>query len=339
MIKSKIAIFFLILSTSLLFSCQETFLGKDPENTPRNNFESLWKTVDQKYSYFSYKRINWDSIYTVYTPQINNDLNDIELFNILFKMLGELRDAHVNLISGFNVSRYDKIFSNSPENFDDQVVSNNYLEDDYYITGPFLHQSLALGTVGYIRYSSFSNEISGGDLDFILSRFKNSKGIILDVRNNGGGYVSNVFKICSRFTDQKRPIFSSYIKCGPGHNDFSGPNPAYIEPSMNPYTKKVFVLTNRNCYSSTSFLVLAMREFPNVTILGDTTGGGLGSPSGAELPNGWAYRFSSSMTVSPRGENFEDGIPPDITIYLKATDTSRGHDTMIDKAVSIINSN
>jgi C-terminal processing protease CtpA/Prc len=82
-----------------------------------------------------------------------------------------------------------------------------------------------------------------------------------------------------------------------------------------------------------------MREFPNVTVLGDTTGGGLGTPIGAELPNGWAFRFSSSMTISPRGENLEDGIPPDITLYLQNSDVVKGHDTMIDKAISLINNN
>jgi C-terminal processing protease CtpA/Prc len=163
-----------------------------------------------------------------------------------------------------------------------------------------------------------------------------AKGIIIDVRSNGGGFVSGVLKICSRFADEHRHIYTSFVKNGPGHEDFAVPNDIFITPASNTFTKKVCVLTNRGCYSATSFFVLAMRNFPNVTIVGDTTGGGLGAPTGAELPNGWGFRFSASRTLSPEGENFEDGIPPDVQVNLESSDVEDGFDTIIEKAISLI---
>lgn len=332
----RLRIIALIALSIVIFSCQKVFLGKDPENTPRSNFESLWNTIDKKYSFFDYKHIDWDSIYNVYSPQVNNSLDNLKLFNIFFKMLSDLRDAHVNLVAPFNISRYESIFTESPVNYDETLVSIHYLRSDYFITGPFKHQFIENGTIGYIRYASFANYFSASDVDFMINRFKDTKGIIIDVRNNGGGYISDLETLCSRFCDRRQVIYISIVKNGPKHNDFSTPEKVYISPSSFTYSKPVCVLTNRGSYSATSFFVLAMRNFPNVTIVGDSTGGGLGAPTGAELPNGWYYRFSSTQTLSPIGENFENGVPPDILVDMKSTDLQRGIDTIIETAIEKI---
>lgn len=318
-------------------SCSEIFLGEDTKSTPQENFNALWNILDQKYSFFAYKNIDWDGIYTKYYGKISSETTDVELFNVLFGMLSELRDAHVNLTSPFNVSRYDGVFAKGPENFDNRLIQDYYLKSDYFITGPFKHQAIANGKVGYIRFSSFSTSVTKGDIDFIINKYRDLRGIIIDVRSNGGGYVSNVFTMCNAFADKRRHIYTSYIKTGPGHEDFSGPNKVYAEPDTDdPYTKPVCVLTNRSCYSATSFFVLAMKAFPHVTTIGDTTGGGLGAPTGAELPNGWSFRFSCTRTLSPDGINYEDGVPPKKIKYLRASDINRGFDSVIESAINEI---
>ena len=140
--------YWFILIGFCFFSCQETFLGKDPADTPRNNFESLWKTIDEKYSFFAYKGIDWNLVYNKYSPKIDNSMSDIKLFNVFFDMLSELKDSHVNLFAPFNISRYEKQFIGSPVNYNDRIVYDNYLRSDYYITGPLKHQFLNSGSVG-----------------------------------------------------------------------------------------------------------------------------------------------------------------------------------------------
>lgn len=321
----------------IITSCSDLFLGKDVESTPRENFEHLWNILDQKYSFFSYKNIDWNQVYEEYSGKIENDMTDDELFNVLFSMLTELRDAHVNLVSPFNVSRYDEVFRKSPENFNNRIIEEFYLKSDYFETGPFKHQLIAKGEIGYVRYPSFSSTINEDDIHFIINKYRDNKGIIFDVRSNGGGFVSNVFTLCRAFADKKRHVYTSYIKTGPGHEDFSSPHLVDISPSMDePFTKPVYILTNRGCYSATSFFILAMKAFPNIITIGDTTGGGLGAPTGAELPNGWSFRFSCSRTISPAGINFEDGIPPDVIKYLRTSDANKGIDTIIEAAIDEI---
>lgn len=321
-------------------SCNEMFLSEDVKSTPQENFEYLWNVLDKKYSFFSYKNIDWDQVYKKYSQKVNNNMTDVELFNVLFAMLSELKDAHVNLVSPFNVSRYEGVFSKGPENYNGRLIQDFYLGSDYFITGPFKHQVINKGNIGYVRYSSFSGSLSDEDINYIINKYRDLKGIIFDVRSNGGGYVSNVFTLCKAFADQKRHVYTSYIKTGPGHEDFSDPHEVVIGPSSkNPYTKPLCILTNRGSYSATSFFVLAMREFPNVITVGDTTGGGLGAPTGAELPNGWSFRFSCTKTLSTYGVNYEDGIPPDKLKYLRNSDVARGIDSIIEAAVNEILTN
>ena len=65
-------------------------------------------------------------------------------------------------------------------------------------------------------------------------------------------------------------------------------------PTASAGKRKVVVLTNRHSYSATNDFVNSMRCFPNVTLVGDKTGGGSGLPFSSELPNGWGVRFSAS---------------------------------------------
>ena len=67
-----------------------------------------------------------------------------------------------------------------------------------------------------------------------------------------------------------------------------------------------------------------MSFLPNVTLIGDQTGGGGGLPINNELPNGWRYRFSSTRTIDADGHNIEFGVKPDITVALDSADLANG---------------
>jgi len=70
----------------LLTSCERLLIEPNGNNTPVENFNFLWDELNKGYVYFDYKKIDWDSIKTVYEPQINNSMTDDELFNVLANM-------------------------------------------------------------------------------------------------------------------------------------------------------------------------------------------------------------------------------------------------------------
>jgi len=323
----------LILAITML-SCEKVLVEDLQSNNPVENFDALWKGVDEGYSFFEYKKINWDSLYDVYRPMIDEETSSEKLFSVLDDMLFHLQDGHVNLISPFNQSRNWEWYLDFPPNFDFDILQRNYWQDKQRYTGPLVN--VIIDSVGYIRYSSFSSTVTDFDIDYVLAVFRavEVKGVIIDVRDNGGGFTNNGFKIASRFTDERRHVYSRRIKNGPGHNDFSELNKAYVEPGGdNQWTDRVIVLTNRSSYSATNNFVAIMQALPNVTVIGDWTGGGGGTPAGDELPNGWKYRYSSTQTFTPEGFNIENGIPPDIRVDISQADKLRGRDTILDRAL------
>lgn len=330
------------LASSLLFSNCETFLLEaEPGDEPVANFEHLWQVARDKYAFFDYKNIDWDEVYRQYRPRVTESTGSIELFDILFEMLSELRDGHVNLIAPFNVSRFD-IDRLGPNNLDFRLLRDNYLSDNYYITGPFQHDFLAGGRVAYVRYNSFSNTVSNFDMDFLFLRYEKTDGMIIDLRQNGGGSMTNVFRILNRFVTEKTLVYESYIKTGPGPDDFSAAQPAWLEPLEDSadrpsyLNKPVIVLVDRGTYSAASFFALATLQLDNFMRIGDTTGGGLGIPNGGQLPNGWTYRFSISRTLTPDGANFESGVPVDERIILTPGSRLQGKDPVLERAMELI---
>lgn len=324
-------LFFLFLAGS---SC-----NKQPEfeNTPTANMEALWKIIDENYCFFDYKHLNWDSIHTVFMPRVKDHISQEALLKIMDEMLDLLQDGHVNVITAFDIARYWEWYENYPTNFDANI-QRNYLGFDYAICGGMKVQILS-DNIGYLYYPSFSGGVSFSNMDFILNKCALCEGLIIDIRNNGGGQLTNVKTIAASFATQKTHIGYLKHKTGKGHADFSKPLAQYLYPRKDArfnFYKPVVVLTNRHCYSAANDFVNVMKQLPNVTIIGDKTGGGSGLPFSSELPNGWSVRFSSSPSFGPQMNQIEFGIAPDIKVDMTKEDVLKGLDTIIEKAKDFI---
>lgn len=323
----------------LVAPLQSCFVDDDlhMSNDAQDNFEALWSIIDEHYCFFEYKEIDWDSIHTAYAPRVNNEMNALALFDLCSEMLDELQDGHVNLTSSFSTSHYWKWFQDYPVNYDERIIHENYLNFDFYQTNGITYKKLQ-ENIGYMYYGSFSNGISQNSLDHILAHLAPCNGLIIDIRNNGGGTLTNVDVLVSRFITQR--TLAGYIchKTGAGHNDFSEPYAYYYEPPQGHilYNKPIAVLTNRHTYSAANNFVQVMRLLPQVTIIGDRTGGGSGMPFTYNLPNGWNIRLSSSPILDANGNDTEWGIDPDIKIDMDTTAALNGHDTILDKAIEVL---
>ena len=102
------------------------------------------------------------------------------------------------------------------------------------------------------------------------------------------------------------------------------------------WQKPVVVLTNRQVFSAANEFVKYMMCCPNVTVVGDKTGGGAGLPFTSELPNGWTVRFSACPMFDRNGNSTEDGIMPDHRVDLADEDFLRGRDTIIEYARALL---
>ncbi len=321
------------MATLLLIACAD-----EPERYSANeNFDMLWRIVDEHYCFFEYKNIDWDEVGERYRKQMREkgSMTQTEFFDFLASMLAELRDGHVNLSSSFDVSRY-WIWEQYPVNYDQRLIDEHYLHFTYRLSGGMKYAQLQDSTIGYIYYGNFASSLSEGNIHNALKSMNNTKGLIIDVRSNGGGYLTNVETFVSRFLSQRTYAGAIRHKTGPGHNDFSEPYHYYFEPA-NGYRyldRPIVVLANRGSFSATNNFVSIMKSLPNVTVVGDITGGGCGLPFTSEIPIGWNVRFSAAPITGPDGELTEWGVAPDIRVDMNVDDAAAGHDTILDTAIA-----
>jgi hypothetical protein len=337
--RGKVALkyFKVLLLTGIigLTGCEKIILERDPESKSEKVFDFLWNDLNNRYAYFELKGIDWISVRERYAHQVHWGMSEIELFDVLSEMLFELEDGHVNLTSTFNRSRNWEWSQKYPLDYNQGIIDRTYLGRDFWITGPLRNQ--VIDSVLYINYRSFNEVISEEHLRQVMERAQGLKGVIIDVRSNGGGNLDNANMLASGFTENAYVYARRRIKTGACAGCFSSWENLSVQPKSGlRFQGRVIVLVNRGSYSSTTYFAEMMRVNPNAKLIGNTTGGGGGTPAYGELPNGWMYRFSATQAVNNMGEHLEIGVPVDVPVELKSADENQGKDSILEFALDYL---
>jgi hypothetical protein len=331
-----------LLSVLFFSSCAKALLGEELPNTPKENFEVLWQDFDQHYGAFGPKNINWKEQYNKFHPMVSGNMSNKELYDVLTQMLDVLDDNHIYLRptaqTGLHWYSGGILGRTKVEDYR-RAVAQKYLEKKIVYDNAIEYGFLP-DNIGYINIKSFGNNIENYHkaMDIILEALKDTRGIVIELRENGGGEDRVSQYMANRFATEKQLSFSSRLRNGPGYNDFSEPIHFYTEPAGNfQYTKPVIMLTNLNCYSSGETFVLAMLQNKNVRTVGDVTGGALSDAVVRDLPNGWSYRLPIADVRDATGKNLEGiGIQPHFKIKNSKTDLDAGHDKVLEKALELL---
>jgi hypothetical protein len=341
-IKNAISIFFLLFG---FCGCEKMFLEPDPQNTPEQNFEIFWNDFDRYYAQFSIRNIDWDSVYTLYLPQISSSTTEQQLFGIISNIVRGINDMHIDLYTPFGDVSWKSL---APASYPSMRLINacKYVQCGSPQNSIIGYRTCKNSSIGYMIIPTFSGGTDGLSftderylvIDEILSNWKNMKGIIIDLRWNHGGNTNNAETVAGRFVDKSRVYTQYREKIGPGKQDFSQWKNSTIEPrGTYQFLKQVVVLTSRATASSAEMFVMAMHTLPNVTVVGDTTGGGVGAPVYRELPNGWTYRLSTRYYADAQQRIMEGvGIFPDVSVITTVADSSNGIDKILEKGIEII---
>jgi carboxyl-terminal processing protease len=320
-----------------------SFTSQPPaSSSPLTNFETLWKEFDTQYSFFVIKNIHWDSLYTIYRPQVTNQTTDIQLFQILSSLLGVLKDPHVSLTTPIGTYYYTGWYSRFPANFISTTAITHYLSVDYGTTaGGYMRYGKISDDLGYLSIGPNLNGdagVWGQAIDVIIDSLKGMKGVIVDIRNNGGGNDGLGNIVAGRFADQLRVYSYTKTRNGPLHSDFTDYQDHTIQPQgSRQFLKPVALLTNRRCLSSAEGTILMFKVLPNVKVIGDTTGGGSANPITLTLPNGWSYRVSRWIQYTAHKTIFEGtGLPPDIPLWITPADSAAGRDVILERAIQAL---
>lgn len=327
--------FLCILLVALLTAVSCSRPEADFDNTPAGNVESLWHIIDTRYCYLDEKGVDWDSVRTAAharLPEVGDD--PVRLFDLMSEMLAALRDGHVNLYSPFDVSRYDRWYTDSATNYNASVIRRRYLDDTVRVAGGLTYARLRGENIGYVAYSSFSTGFTDANMRAVVSAFSGCSALILDVRGNGGGSLARSEQLASYFFPERRLTGYMRHKTGAGHTDLSDPTPVYTpsHPTVR-WKRPVAVLTHRYSYSATNDFVCRMAHAPQAITVGTWTGGGGGMPLSSELPNGWMVRFSASPMYTADMQHTEFGLAPMHYVCTTPEEEASGTDAVIERAV------
>ncbi len=324
-------------------ACEKVLMADDTPATPTNTFRYLWEKFDRQYAMFDVKGVDWNALYDSLSPRVSDTMDDDSLFQVCAALLNSLHDGHVNLYTPYDVSRCDSLYYDfyAESDIDINTVVLNYMGIGYHLSGGLAHAGLCGDSVIYVRYSSFSNTLGERQLRHLLQSYPHARGLIFDIRGNGGGNVANIVHFLRLMPSHGQPLYYSQIKAGPGHDDFAPLETTYAPEvpaaDTDVFERPVIVLIDRGCFSAASAFALCTQAYDNMTLMGDTTSGGLGMPSSGVLPNGWRYRITVTRTLALDGKNYENGVPPDIPLRLDWTRVRQeGRDNIIDSACAIL---
>ena len=347
-------ILFAAISLFLFGSCEKTFLGPDMSKDPEAIFDELWTGFDENYALFSTTSVNWDEVYLTYRPQVHAETTIDELWEICTEMIKLLDDGHTTIIDyvqkRYENSGYGAEQIEADELFDLKLVQDNYLDgidttQDYHIGQGFL--SGPINQLGYIFISGFGGDHPSDqfgawteEIEKVIFSFgAQVKGIIVDIRGNGGGTDSNSKRIAGAFADKEKLAYTKKTKNGPKHNAFDEPSEHFIQPIGQTYKGPIVLITDRGTVSAAEIFALLMKQNERVTHIGDTTWGGFSDVSFQRiLPNGWTYQLSHQLYLDSNG-NHLDGIGniPDFFIKNTKDDLSKGQDLVLEKAITLLN--
>lgn len=333
---------YLLTLVLLTTACTSKLIGPQTANSPITNFDYLWKEYDLLYGTFEPKKIDWEAAYKMYRPQITEQTSDAELYQVMTKLLDVLDDNHVYLrptadtklpwYSGGILGR------TSVNDYNGEVVKT-YLTETKEITREFLC-SKTKQNVGYILLKGFENKYATYEktMDSVLMYLKDTKGIIIDLRDNGGGEDRVAQYVANRFASERHLSFTARMRNGPRHTDFAPELRFYTEPAgAFQYTKPVVVLTNLSSYSSAETFMLAMLQNKQVTQIGEVTGGAFPDALPRDLPNGWSFRVPIADVRDPSGQSLEGiGIMPTIRIKNTPDELKSGHDRALERAIELL---
>jgi carboxyl-terminal processing protease len=185
---------------------------------------------------------------------------------------------------------------------------------------------------GYIKLSGFSERANAvQEFDQFLDAHKTAKGLILDLRGNGGGTALVSDPILGRLIERRVCAELGYWRA-------SAPGPPWGMRSLlhcaqprGPwqYFGPVVILVDRDTYSAAESFLLMLKSGRRVVLIGETTGGGASNLMGYSLPGMIRLWFSTLDAKLREGESLESrGIDPDIPI-ASTIDTYRSNAALL----------
>lgn len=160
---------------------------------------------------------------------------------------------------------------------------------------------------GYLRIETFSNTTYKQFKENLETLEKDGiENLIVDVRNNGGGFLNSAVEIAELFVEKGKPIYGLQTK---------GKKEMYKDTTKEKRDYKVIVLINGGSASASEVLAAALKESYGATLLGTKSYGKGTVQDTSELESGGMIKYTTAYWLTPKGVTInEKGLTPDIEV-------------------------
>lgn len=160
---------------------------------------------------------------------------------------------------------------------------------------------------GYLRIETFSNTTYKQFKENLETLEKDGiEKLIVDVRNNGGGFLNSAVEIAELFVEKGKPIYGLQTK---------DKKEMYKDTTKEKRDYKVMVLINGGSASASEVLAAALKESYGATLLGTKSYGKGTVQDTSELESGGMIKYTTAYWLTPKGVTInEKGLTPDIEV-------------------------
>lgn len=199
--------------------------------------------------------------------------------------------------------------------------------------------------IAYIALNSFSSNEVSSLFGMAFDEIRQAKGLIIDIRNNGGGSSSHGYAIISRLIGKpipdsswKSPQHIPAFKAWGREEQWYEGGYDMIEPhGENHYSGPIVVLTGPGTVSAAEDFVVALHASGRATLVGEKTAGTTGQPLMIKLPRGGKARICTKRDTYPDGREFVGiGVIPDVEIHPTQKSIATGRDIVLEKAIDVL---
>jgi carboxyl-terminal processing protease len=199
--------------------------------------------------------------------------------------------------------------------------------------------------MAYVALDSFESDEAASWFKGKMQEILRHKGLVIDVRSNGGGSSNVGYAVLSRLIDkpaygsrwktrQYMPAFRAWGQKETWHEG----GPSVVKPAAEkPFLGPVVVLIGADTVSAAEDFVVAIHAAGRATLVGEKTAGTTGMPLMIKLPRGGRARICTKWDFYPDGREFVGvGVIPDVEVYPSRESLAAGSDVVLEKGLQVL---
>ena len=200
------------------------------------------------------------------------------------------------------------------------------------ITVPAVEYEMLEGDIAYIALNTF-NELATDQVRAALKELlaQNPKGLIFDLRNNGGGFLVTAIEITSEFVSKGIVMYEEY---GDGSRESYNAQPGGLATEI-----PLVVLINEGTASASEITAGAIQDYGRGTLIGVTSYGKGSVQNWIPLrTEAGGVRITIARWLTPNGNQINEvGLTPDIEVPYTQEDVDADRDPQLDAAINFLN--